>query len=149
MGGQAAMTEHNKQGCGGIRRRSAKTLFGLPLFDVAVGPDLERGELRGHACGIIAYGDTAKGWLAMGGIAFGGIAFGGISIGILSFGGLSFGLIALGGLAAGGIACGGCAAGFVAAGGQAVGKYAVSALGSSPEAVEFFSRWLPFLPVNR
>ena len=51
---------------GPVRRRSKLTLFGLPLYDIATGPDPEKGERRGHARGIIAVGDFATGVLAIG-----------------------------------------------------------------------------------
>lgn len=140
-----------------IRKRSAKMLCGLPLVDVAIGPDPGKGEMRGHARGIIAIGDIAEGWLAIGGIARGGLAIGGLAVGVitlggvgvgvLSFAGLSFGLLAFGGLAIGGVAVGGAAVGYYAFGGGAWGKYVVSAMQRSQEAVEFFTRWLPFLPL--
>jgi hypothetical protein len=38
----------------GVRKRSEATLFGLPLVSIAVEPDPENNELRGHARGIIA-----------------------------------------------------------------------------------------------
>jgi hypothetical protein len=141
----------------GIRKRSAGTLCGLPLLDIAMGPDPEKGEMRGHARGIIAIGDIATGGIALGGVAAGIIAFGGLGVGIVSFGGLAFGLLAIGGLAVGGIAAGGGAIGCVAIGGGAVGYYAfggaafgkhvISAMQRSPEAVEFFKHWFPFLPI--
>ena len=53
----------------GIRKRSTRTLFGLPLIDIAIGPDPEKGEIRGHAHGVIAIGDIAKGWIAIGSVA--------------------------------------------------------------------------------
>jgi hypothetical protein len=139
----------------GIRIRSSAELCGLPLFDIAVGGDAAKGELRGHARGIIAIGDIATGWLAIGGIARGIVALGGIAVGGISLGGCSLGLIALGGVTVGGvaiggaafgaIAMGGCAAGYYAIGGGAFGKYVVSAAERSPEAVEFFKRWIPWL----
>ncbi|HEY6271440.1 MAG TPA: hypothetical protein VIX19_05530 [Terriglobales bacterium] len=46
-----------------VRHRSEQTLFGLPLIDIASGPDPERGEKHGRARGIIAIGDEARGWL--------------------------------------------------------------------------------------
>ena len=55
----------------GIRRRSAKQYFGLPLVDIALGPDPDRGEVRGHARGIVAIGDVANGLIAVGGVACG------------------------------------------------------------------------------
>ena len=46
------------------------------------------------------------------------------------------------------VAVGGGALGYYAFGGGAIGKYVVSAMSRSPEAVEFFRHWLPFLPVE-
>ena len=135
----------------GVRRRSDYEYLGLPLWCVAVGPDPERGELRGHAKGILAIGDIATGLVAIGGLARGGIAIGGVAVGLvalgglalggLAFGGLAIGLLAIGGGAAGWIAVGGAAAGVYAAGGAAWGTYVISAAERSPEAVAFFSQW--------
>lgn len=112
----------------GVRNRSATTIGGFPLYDIAFGPDLAREEIRGHAKGILAIGDMATGVLALGGIARGVIALGGLSIGVFSFGGLSLGaLFAAGGVAIGGVAAGGAALGGVAVGGAAGGYYACGA----------------------
>ena len=43
----------------GVRKRSEKKLFGLPLYDIAIGADPEKDEKRGRARGIIAIGDIA------------------------------------------------------------------------------------------
>ena len=51
----------------GIRKRAGWGLGNLPFYDIALGPDLSRGELRGHARGVIAVGDIATGVLAVGG----------------------------------------------------------------------------------
>jgi hypothetical protein len=117
----------------GRRYRSDVILFGLPFLHIALGPHDD--EPRGHAHGIIAIGDVARGWLAIGGsargfIAVGGraigfLAIGGFALGIFSFGGCAIGLTALGGGAVGGLAAGGGSVGVVAAGGAAVGVYAV------------------------
>ena len=64
----------------GFRKSSQWIVFGLPLWDIALGPNMERGEMRGYARGIIAIGDIAKGWIALGGIAYGGLAIGGLSL---------------------------------------------------------------------
>ena len=139
-----------------VRRQSSTKLFGLPLWAVAFGPDPSRGEIRGHARGIFAFGDMATGWFAMGGLARGFVAFGGLAVGLFAFGGLAIGLlVAIGGGALGGIAFGGAAIGAVAVGGGAVGYYAlgggaagvhtISALHQDPEAVEFFHRFLPWV----
>lgn len=110
----------------GIRRRSKAEIFGIPLVAVAYGPDPAKNELRGHAKGIIAFGDIASGFLAFGGVAFGVFAFGGVAVGLLGFGGLALGLIfATGGCAVGGVAIGGCAIGYIAIGGFAVGVKAI------------------------
>jgi hypothetical protein len=140
----------------GLRRQSSRTFAGLPLWSVAIGPDLERGEMRGHARGIFALGDIATGWVAFGGFARGFIAMGGLAVGLIAFGGGAVGiLIAIGGGALGGIALGGAAVGLVAIGGGAAGYYAmgsaavgvhtVSALGRDPAAVEFFQKYFPWL----
>lgn len=140
----------------GVRRRSTKTLWGLPLYDIAMGPDPEKGELRGHARGVIAIGDFATGVIAIGGVARGVIAMGGLALGLLfGMGGLGVGLLAVGGLAIGGMAIGGGAIGGIAIGGGAFGYYAVGggafgaqvidAMRQDPEAVRFFNEWLPFL----
>jgi hypothetical protein len=143
----------------GIRRRSSRTLFGLPLYDIALGPDPDTGAMRGHAKGIIAIGDMATGFLALGGLARGVVAAGGLAFGLLSFGGCAIGLLAaLGGAAIGGVAVGGAAAGVIAIGGGAVGHYAcggsafgtyvISATERSPEAVDLFRPFLPWLGLN-
>ncbi len=132
-----------------IRYQSESSLGGIPLVSVAIGPDLERGERRGHARGVIAIGDIASGGIAVGGLAFGGVSIGGFSIGLASLGGMALGiLLAIGGAAIGGTAVGGGAVGRVAIGGGAIGEYACGggALGThvidsrrrDPEAVRFF-----------
>jgi len=133
----------------GIRKRASWGLGDIPFYDIAVGPDLGRGELRGHAKGIIAIGDLATGFLALGGLARGVIALGGLAAGLVSFGGLSLGVLsavgglaigglALGGGAVGGVAVGGGAAGYYACGGGAVGTHVVDAMRRDPAALEFF-----------
>ena len=88
----------------GIRRQSSAELFGLPLWAVAIGPDWEHGEMRGHARGIFALGDIATGWVACGGMARGVLAIGGLAIGLVAFGGGAIGVL----LAAGGGALADC-----------------------------------------
>jgi len=134
-----------------IRRQSTATLFGLPLWSIAMGPDPERGETRGHARGVLAVGDLATGLLAVGGWARGILAVGGLATGLFAFGGCAvgvilaagggaFGGIALGGLAAGGVAVGGLTCGWYSVGGLALGPHAVGPVAQDPEAVEFFRR---------
>ena len=139
-----------------IRKRSTQLLWGLPLYDIAMGPDPDHDELRGHAHGIIAIGDIATGVLALGGVARGIIAMGGLALGaLLGVGGVSTGALAIGGIAVGGVAIGGIAVGGVAVGGSAVGyytmgggafgEYVISGTRRDAEAVRFFSEWLPLL----
>jgi hypothetical protein len=134
---------------GSIRYRSSIAIGDIPLVSIALGPDLARGEWRGHAKGIVAIGDIATGVFALGGLATGGICIGGLTLGLASLGGLALGvLVAVGGLAVGTTAVGGAAVGRVAVGGGAVGEYACGggALGThvidatrrDPEAEAFF-----------
>lgn len=135
----------------GIRRRSARSFGGLPLYEIAIGPDMTRGELRGHARGVFALGDLATGIVAVGGLARGLLAAGGLALGVIGFGGLSVGVLgaiggfavgtaAFGGAAVGGVAVGGGAAGYYACGGGTAGKYVVGPLRRDPEAIDFFHR---------
>lgn len=132
-----------------VRKRASWGLGNIPMYEVAMGPDPERGERRGHARAILAIGDIATGFIAVGGWARGVVAFGGLATGIVSFGGLSIGVLAAaGGLAIGSLAFGGGAVGAIAVGGGAVGQYACGggAFGahvlspgrSDPEAEAFF-----------
>lgn len=111
-----------------IRKRSKSQPLGLPLFDVAIGPDAETGELRGHARGWIAIGDVATGVFALGGLAQGVIAVGGLSWGLVGVGGCTLGLLAaVGGVAAGCFALGGVAVGLWSMGGVAIDVFSVAA----------------------
>ena len=133
-----------------VRRRASGGIGNLPFWEVAVGPDPQKGESRGHAKAIVAVGDIATGLVAVGGWARGVVALGGLATGLISLGGLSIGvLFAVGGLAIGSAAFGGGAVGVVAIGGGAVGEYAcgggaagahvVSATRQDPEAEAFFA----------
>jgi hypothetical protein len=134
-----------------VRRQSDYEYLGMPLWSIAMGPDPAKGELRGHAKGVLAIGDTATGIVAIGGLARGFLAIGGLAIGIVAVGGLALGGVAMGGLAiaivalgggaVGWVAVGGAAAGFYAAGGAAWGTYILSAVERSPEAIAFFAQW--------
>lgn len=136
----------------GIRRRASWGIGDIPFYDIAVGPDLARGELRGHARGVIAIGDIATGFVALGGISRGVIAFGGLAAGLVSIGGLSLGILgavgglaigslALGGAAVGGVAIGGGAVGYYACGGGAAGVHVVAAGRRDEQAEEFFREY--------
>jgi hypothetical protein len=140
-----------------VRWKSSATLLEYPLIAVAVGRDEANNEIRGHARGIIAIGDLATGVLAIGGMARGVIALGGLAIGAFSFGGggagmftlagLAIGYFAIGGVAIGHTAIGGLAVGYYALGGAAFGKFVVSPLHWDSQAVEFFSKLVPGLPL--
>ena len=136
----------------GVRKRSDYVFLGLPLYSIAKGPDLTKGELFGHAKGIVAIGDKATGVIAIGGLALGCIAIGPVAVGLvtlggvslgllLAFGGAAIGLVAIGGAAAGFVAIGGAAEGYYAAGGASHGAYVLDAMQRNPEAVELFSRF--------
>ncbi|MDQ8731885.1 zinc ribbon domain-containing protein [Bradyrhizobium sp. LHD-71] len=97
--------------------KSRRTLFGLPLVHVMLGPVWLIGFKP--ACGIIAVGNIAVGFAAFGGVAIGLAAFGGISLGLVCFGGIAAAL---------GLGAGGIATGYWALGGIAVGVYALGGL---------------------
>jgi hypothetical protein len=78
-----------------IRKRSRTRIAGLPLFEIAFGPQPARGEPHGHAKALIAIGDQATGVLAIGGLAQGVVAVGGLSEGLIAVGGCTLGLSAL------------------------------------------------------
>ena len=71
---------------------SGLRLFGLPLIDIAIGPESNRGRMHGHARGIIAIGHIATGWIAIGFIARGGLAIGSVAIGVVAIGGAACGV---------------------------------------------------------
>jgi hypothetical protein len=105
-----------------IRKRSRTRIAGLPIFEIAFGPQPSRGERHGHAKALIAIGDQATGVLAIGGLAQGVVAVGGLSEGLIAVGGCTLGLlVALGGVAVGGFAVGGVALGAITRGGVAIG----------------------------
>ena len=111
-----------------IRKKSKVRIAGIPLFEIAFGPQRSRGEAHGHAKALIAIGDQATGVLAIGGLAQGIVAVGGLSEGLIAVGGCTLGLLAaFGGVAVGAFAMGGVAIGAVARGSVAIG--AVSAEG--------------------
>jgi len=142
----------------GLSYRSKITLFGVPLWHVAVGIDPVTRKKR-IAKGIIAIGDIAIGGVAFGGLAMGGFAFGGLAVGVFAFGGLALGLIAFGGLAlamlaalGGGaiapIALGGGAVGYLAYGGGCYGVHVWDAMTKDPIAKHFFLPWAKSLMAN-
>lgn len=100
----------------GKRAASSTKIMGMPLWSVAFGPDFERGELRGHARGIFAFGEIATGVVAVGALAFGGITLAPVSIGIVAVGGVAIGGIAVGAVALGLLSYGAVALGLLAYG---------------------------------
>ena len=134
----------------GLRKRASGAILRLPFYDIAIGPDPARNEVRGHARGLVAIGDVATGLIAIGWIARGGLAIGGCAAGIVGFGALSIGaVLAAGGIALGTLAFGAAAGGAVAMGLEAAGYYACgfNARGAhvieddrrDPEAIVFFA----------
>ena len=104
-----------------FRKRSRQKLWGVPIYDIAIGADLSKGESRGHAHGIIAIGDVATGILSIGWLAAGMVAIGGVAAGLVSLGGCSAGLLAsMGGLSVGGLSYGGVSTGVKSDGGTSV-----------------------------
>ncbi len=137
----------------GIRKQSDMRLLGLPFYDIALGPNFHKGELKGHAKGFIAVGNVATGIIAVGGLARGVVAIGGMALGLFAMGGCALGALAIGGGAAGLFAAGGGAVGVIAVGGGAFGyyafgagaygKYVINVVNQSPEAIEFIKDWVP------
>jgi hypothetical protein len=113
-----ALTGHS----GAAFRKTSRTrIAGLPLFEIAFGP--QHGKPHGHAKALVAIGDHATGVLAIGGLAQGVVAIGGLSEGLIALGGCTFGLLAaLGGVAVGAFAMGGVALGGVTLGGVSIGS---------------------------
>lgn len=118
--------------------KSRRTLWGLPLVHINLGPGLRK------ARGIVAVGNVAQGVLACGGISLGVISVGGISVGALTLAGLGAGLLVLAGLAVGVIALGGLAVGWFALGGMAVGVYAI---GGYAQASRIAAGGLAYAPI--
>ena len=98
----------------GKRAVSSTMIMGMPLWSVAFGPDLEKGELRGHAHGIFALGEIATGVIAVGAVA----------MGVFTLAPISIGVVALGAVALGGVTMGGVSIGIVSYGAVALGVFA-------------------------
>jgi len=130
-----------------VRRQSSIKFMGLPLYHIALGPDLAAGQMRGHARGIVAIGDIATGVLAIGGLAGGVVAIGGCAMGLIAVGGAAIGGLAFGGAAVGIAAIGGGAVGYYACGGGAFGAHVLSGMRQDPEMVELVKRLLPWFPM--
>ena len=110
-----------------VRLRSSSSLFGYPIVDIAFGRDTNAGETRGHAKGVIAFGDTATGLFAFGRLsrglifAFGMYTFGLCTFGLVGCGIVSCGLISLGVWSGGGLSIGWYAFGAIAIGYKCIG----------------------------
>jgi predicted Ser/Thr protein kinase len=139
----------------GFDYRSKRTLFGLPLVNIASGFDPATGKVR-VAKGIIAIGGRAQGVVAIGGIATGSVAIGGCAIGLVALGGAAFGvfsfgglaialMLALGGAAIAPVAIGGGALGYMALGGGGIGAHVFAANVQDSAAKNFFGSWGPNL----
>ena len=98
----------------GKRAVSSTTVMGMPLWSVAFGPDPEKGELRGHAHGIFALGESATGIVAVGIVA----------VGVFTLAPVSIGVIAVGAFAMGGVAMGAASIGILSYGAVALGVFA-------------------------
>jgi serine/threonine protein kinase len=98
----------------GKRAVSSTIIMGMPLWSIAFGPDLEKGQLRGHAHGIFALGEIATGVFAVGAIA----------VGVFALAPVSIGLVAVGAVAMGGVAAGAVSFGVLSYGAVAVGVFA-------------------------
>jgi hypothetical protein len=107
------------------RKRSSLRMWGMPLYDIAIGPDAKTGERSGHARGVFACGDRATGVIAVGSFARGIIAVGLATVGIFACGVGSLGLVSCGAGAAGLLAVGGVPVGVVAIGGVSAGWVSV------------------------
>ncbi len=122
---------------------SKKTLFGLPLVHIVLGPALDpaTGKIR-VAKGIIAIGGIAIGIFAVGGLALGVITLGGVALGLAVVGGVAIGLLfAAGGLAVGFIALGGCAIGYYTIGGGAFGVHALGGNAHGEHLANLLKSW--------
>lgn len=102
-----------------IEYKSARTLRGLPLVHINLGPGKRR------ARGVLAVGNVATGLVSVGFVARGGLSLGILSLGVLSIGPLAVGLLAVGALALGVASVGAVAIGLFAVGGLAIGLFAV------------------------
>ena len=102
-----------------IEDNSARTLRGLPLVHINLGPGKRR------ARGVLAVGNVATGLVSVGFVARGGLSLGILSLGVFSIGPLAVGLLAVGALALGVASVGAVAIGLFAVGGLAIGLFAV------------------------
>ena len=119
--GKRKLNQGGTHGRRTVRYSTSATLLGMPLISVAIGPDEQNGEIRGHAKGVFAFGNIATGVFALGGISCGIVAIGGIAVGLIAVGGVAVGVIAgVGGVASGYFAVGGVAIGVETIGGAQV-----------------------------
>ncbi len=116
-------------------------LGNLPVIDLAG----HASGFTGFGVGLISLGGLSVGAIAIGGGAIGILAVGGGAIGFVAIGGGAVGLIAVGGSAFGLIAVGGGVAGYYALGQQAWGKHVLCLKRQDPQAIEFFTKYMPSL----
>ncbi|MGN0741885.1 MAG: helix-turn-helix transcriptional regulator [Candidatus Fimadaptatus sp.] len=116
-------------------RVSSRTLGGLPLWHINVGPGrTARGvfALGLRARGVVAVGLLAQGVVAAGAVSLGAVALGALTLGCIALGAIAVGLVALGAIAVGALAIGALALGDYAVGALAIGRFA--ALGDHARA---------------
>lgn len=116
----AETTEPTPDWCRPLRLTSARTLFGMPLYDIVIRP--EPYPAANAARGVVAVGNHARGVFAFGGGTARGVVAcaGGAALGVFAYaGGISAGLVAASGGAALGVLAlaGGASAGVVAGSG--------------------------------
>lgn len=54
-----------------MRKTSSRRVWGMPFYDIALGPCPERNQRRGEARGVIAIGGLALGVVSLGGLGCG------------------------------------------------------------------------------
>ena len=111
-----------------FRKRSAISLFGTPLWEIAINLKRHKYARRAKARAIIAVGDSAAGVIAIGYVARGFISVGAISFGLFSIGGLSFGLLSIGLNSIGLVSLGSIGLGLLAIGGVSFGYFSAGLL---------------------
>lgn len=102
-------------------KKSAKTIFGLPLYHINIG----YGRV---AKGIIAIGLASRGFISIGLFSLGLFSIGLFSIGLLALGVISLGLLlSLGSIAVGIIAIGAISLGILSIGALSIGSFSIGA----------------------
>ena len=103
--------------------KSKRTICGLPLVHVHIGPGAKK------AKGVIAIGNIAQGVISIGLLATGLLSVGLLGIGLIGFGVLSVGLLfAFGAVSIGTFSIGAIAIGIFTLGAVSIGVYSIGAL---------------------